>query len=219
MQIRIFRQVFNIGCKDGYVSIKHGRGGGNIAPRGSEIVVEAGVHHGRDTAMFAKLAKEVIAFEPSPRNYENAESNLRRFRNIQLINKGLWNESDLLTIRYGKKRGDDGFLQPDSEEISKTTIEIEVDTLQSFVNELGLHRVDFLKIEAEGAEPEVLQGLGDLRPRVIVVNAGPERDGQPVFTEIFRILEPKGYGLVAMKGDTLFFTKHSGTASLSRNTL
>lgn len=77
----------------------------NITPTASDTVIEAGVHRGRDTATFAKLAKQVIAFEPSPRNYKKAEENLKSFDNVTLINEGLWSEPNHLEIQYGASRG------------------------------------------------------------------------------------------------------------------
>jgi len=84
-------------------------GGINITPTASDTVIEAGVHRGRDTASFAKLAKQVIAFEPSPRNYKKAKDKLDSFDNVTLINEGLWNEPDHLEIKY-----DQGVVMMDS---------------------------------------------------------------------------------------------------------
>lgn len=53
------------------------------------------------------------------------------------------------------------------------TIEKEVERLSTLIDRAGLNTIDFLKIDVEGAEPDVLAGL-DLkrhRPRVILVEA------------------------------------------------
>ena len=51
----------------------------------------------------------------------------------------------------------------------------------------------YVKIEAEGFEPEIVRGLGDLKPRVITIDATPERNGQSPRDEIKQILGSKGY--------------------------
>lgn len=183
-------------------------GGFNITPTASDTVIEAGVHRGRDTATFAKLAKQVFAFEPSPRNYKKAKDNLKSFDNVTLINEGLWNEPDHLEIKYGAGGGDDGFLEPDTREGAEPVSEnIPVNTVENYVEELDIDGVDFLKIEAEGAEPEIIKGIGNLQIRNIAVNCGEERDGEPTGEEVMQLLQPLGYELVGMKrGHILFFT-------------
>jgi len=175
-------------------------------PNPSDTVVEAGVHRGYDTAMFAKLGDQVIGFEPSPRNYSTAEHNLRRFDNVKILNQGLWNEESELEIQYGSSGGgDDGFFSPDKGG-QKTSENIPVNTLEEYVNQLDVDEVNFLKIEAEGAEPEILEGMGELRPEKIVVNADEERDGNSPSKEIMDSLQSKGYNLVGMSlGGVLFF--------------
>jgi FkbM family methyltransferase len=194
-------------------------GGFNITPTATDTVIEAGVHRGRDTATFAKLAKQVIAFEPSPRNYKKAKDNLNSFDNVTLINEGLWNEPDHLEIKYGEGRGDDGFLEPDNGEGPEPMSEnIPVNTVENYVEELDIDRVDFLKIEAEGAEPEIIKGIGDLKIRSIAVNCGEERDGEPTGEEVIQLLQPLGYELVGMKrGHILFFTLNEVSHSAFRS--
>jgi FkbM family methyltransferase len=191
-----------------YVLDESGRLRFNITPTASDTVIEAGVHRGRDTATLAKLAKQVIAFEPSPRNYKKAKDNLKSFDNVTLINEGLWNEPDDLEIQYGAAGGDDGFLEPDTGEATDPVSEnIPVNTVENYVEELDIDRVDFLKIEAEGAEPEIIKGIGDLQIRNIAVNCGEERDGEPTGKEVMQLLHPLGYELLGMKrGHILFFT-------------
>jgi len=177
-----------------------------IVPQPTDVVVEAGVYEGMETATYAKFGKEVIGFEPSPRNYNMATNNLSEFGNVRIVNKGLWNEKDKMEIKYGRDSGDDGFLHPDSK-LDKVGRYIDVHRLEFFINEMKIDSIDFLKIEAEGAEPEVIEGMGDLRPRHIVVNAGRERDGETTGEEVISLLRSKGYNLVGVKyGTNLFFT-------------
>jgi FkbM family methyltransferase len=183
-----------------------------VVPRPSDTVVEAGTYWGKDTALFAKLSDQVVSFEPSPRNYSIAEKKLKRFKNVKLINEGLWNEGDQIEIQYANNPNDDGFLE-DEAAASKDGDTIPVNTIRHYTDQLGIDSIDFLKVEAEGAEPEVIEGLGDLRPRDIVVNTGEERDGEPTGRQVMELLQPMGYTLVGMKhGRTLFLTQQE-TAS------
>ena len=177
-----------------------------IMPKKTDTVVEAGVYKGYDTAIFAKLANRVLGFEPSPRNFKKAQENLRSFRNVKMINSGLWNSQKEMKICYGEKSEDDGFLEPDQDS-GRTGRKIQVDTLKGHLSSIGVDNVDFLKIEAEGAEVEVIEGLNGLRPRSIVVNAGEERGGEPTGKDVVSLLKQMGYSLVGLKmGHVLFFT-------------
>ena len=178
-----------------------------IMPNSNDIVMEAGVYKGEDTASLAKFSSHVIGFEPSPRNYKKAKKNLESFSNVELLNAGLWNSKDELEVSLGQEDYDDGFLEPDenSGEIGQS---VPVDTVENYVKELDIDTVDFLKIEAEGAEPEIIDGLGDIRPQNIAVNIDAERSSEPVGGEVMKRLQPLGYELVGIKwGHILFFTK------------
>jgi FkbM family methyltransferase len=201
---------FGIGYRSTYLHLSGPSFRGvDVVPQPSDIVVEAGVHEGRDTAMFAKMADYVIGFEPSPRNYAAAQNNLRRFSNVKLINEGLWNEESQLEVQYGEMTGDDGFLQTDSKKVGEGGT-VPVNTLEHYMNTLDIDNVDFLKVEAEGAEPEILEGMGDLRPKKIVVNGAAERDGEPTAPDVIAELKPLGYNLEGVTyGRNLFFTLDS----------
>jgi FkbM family methyltransferase len=191
--------------------------------RGGGIVIEAGVFAGKDTASYAKLGHRVFAFEPSPRNYEKASNNLRRFNNVELVNAGLWSHPSELEIQFGESGDDDGFLEPDnpkSDSHDDESILVRVDTIENFVSELNIDptEIELIKIEAEGAEPEILEGLGKIRPKHVVVNGGEERDGKPTGLAVTKKLQPLGYELVGIKkGHILFFTQRPIGHSAFRN--
>jgi len=212
--------VWTVGLQTKYLSFND-----QIMPNreGGGIVIEAGVYAGNDTASYAKLGHRVFAFEPSPRNYEKASINLRRFSNVELINAGLWSHPSELEIQLGESGYDDGFLEPDnplSGSHDEESIFIRVDTIENFVSELNINpkEIELIKIEAEGAEPEILEGLGKIRPKHVVVNGDEERDGNPTGLAVAEILQPLGYELVGMtKGHILFFTQRPIASSAFRN--
>jgi FkbM family methyltransferase len=173
----------------------------------SDTVIETGVYHGKDTAGYAKLGKRVIGFEPSPRNYAIAKENLKDFNNVELLNEGLWNEQSELTIRYGEDGSEDGFLQPDAGE-EEVEYNIPVNTLENYVKRLDIDEVNFLKIEAEGAEPEVIEGMGNIRPDRIAVDVSAERDGEPTTKPVMELLHSMGYELHGVNnGYVLIFSR------------
>lgn len=61
ISIMIGRKNFSIGTHGNYV---YNEGSRTVMPSPSDTVVEAGVYKGADTARLARLAKNVVGFEP-----------------------------------------------------------------------------------------------------------------------------------------------------------
>jgi FkbM family methyltransferase len=85
--------------------------------------------------------------EPSKENLILAEENLKNFQNVNFISKGLSNQKD--TLRFDTGSGSASSISENG------TIEIEVDTLDSLVNE----KVTFIKMDIEGAEALAIEGM------------------------------------------------------------
>ena len=51
------------------------------------------------------------------------------------------------------------------------TIEIECDTLSNQLSELNIKKLDYLKIDTQGAELDILKGIGSYRPLLIKIEA------------------------------------------------
>ena len=49
------------------------------------------------------------------------------------------------------------------------TIEIECDSINNLLSELNIKRLDYLKVDTQGAELEILKGIGDYRPLLIKI--------------------------------------------------
>jgi len=72
-------------------------------------------------------------------------------------------------------------------------LEIETVTIDKIFQDQDLQKIDLLKIEAEGAEPEVLEGLKNAEVRQIVVSTTPERSGQRPIKEVKKKLDSLGF--------------------------
>ena len=51
------------------------------------------------------------------------------------------------------------------------SIEVECDTISSQLTELKINNLDYLKIDTQGAELEILRGIGNYRPLLIKIEA------------------------------------------------
>ena len=141
-------------------------------------VVDAGAHHGLYTLLAAKCVGrygKVIAFEPSPPECARLRKHLRwnRCPNVQIVPCALGDshgETDFYLVE-GAQDWCNSRKPPAVEEPTKK-IRTEVRTLDDALAELRIHKVDFLKLDVEGAELSVLYGAMKLlqsesRPAVL----------------------------------------------------
>ncbi|RAL21181.1 FkbM family methyltransferase [Lujinxingia litoralis] len=143
--------------------------------------IDIGANHGEFTLVAAKHLSQgrVFAFEPGdvifPRLAHNVEAN--GFDNVTLVNLGLSDSPGSATFYEAETRANDGTynrgvasLYPD-EKRSRPSHTIELTTLDAFVEEHDLERLDLIKIDVEGAELAALQGahqtLTRFRPHII----------------------------------------------------
>ncbi|MDW7695814.1 FkbM family methyltransferase [Flammeovirgaceae bacterium SG7u.111] len=117
----------------------------------SPYIIDAGANIGLASIYFKKLFpnSEIVAFEPDSTIFETLEFNIQsfEFNNITLVKKALWKEETELTFYH---EGADGGRIDNSIKTNKTTVKTAI--LLKYLNK----PVDFLKIDIEGAEFEVL---------------------------------------------------------------
>jgi FkbM family methyltransferase len=80
-----------------------------------------------------------------------------------------------------------------------STIEVELTTLDAWAAEAGVRSVDVLKLDAQGAELDILRGaeqlLGSVRALEVEVELNPLYRGQPLFGDVDRFLREHGFVL------------------------
>lgn len=127
---------------------------------GARTIFDVGANFGIMACLYAKRAPDarIFAFEPHPSTYATLKGNLER--------NGISNVSTH-QLAVGSEKGTVSFTDhgsPASNRISDDTglyptIDVPITTLDMFVEEQGIDEIDFLKIDVEGAELKVLQGL------------------------------------------------------------
>ena len=128
-----------------------------------DVVVDAGAYPGDYTIFAAKRvgnSGRVIAFEPDERNRVVLGRNLagRKLNNVTGVPKGLWNrEADL-----GFAPGGFGSKVVSSNESDAT---IPVTTLDGALRQLGIAKINVLKMDIEGAEIQAVEGCRETLSR------------------------------------------------------
>ncbi len=120
---------------------------------------DVGANVGAITLALAKLTApdgKVYAFEPGP-------PNLRRLRDNLNLNPELSARVEMIAAGVGRTPGELFWVEekgnPGNALLGKTgTHEIKIITLDDFVRERAISKLDFLKIDVEGMELDVMQG-------------------------------------------------------------
>jgi FkbM family methyltransferase len=175
-------------------------------------VLDIGAHHGLYTLLASKrVGREgrVIAFEPSPRERR------RLLRHVSI--NGCWNvsveplalgdqagEADLFLVE-GRQDWCNSLRPPDVDERT-SRVRVEVRPLDDVLRVLGISRVDFIKLDVEGAELSFLHGASKLlqsnsRPAILaeVQDVRTRPWGYPA-REIIKFLTSAGYRWFALAG-------------------
>lgn len=168
-------------CLPGFVEVEAG-----------DVVVDCGAYVGGFSISAAKIAAHVHAFEPDRDNFACLRRNFADVDNISLNEAGLFSQSRRINFNISSSSVEHSLLMPDNGQVIEAR-EIDVVTLKDYADRCGVTQFDFVKIEAEGVEPEVFEGLDDLRPRKLAIDVGPERNGESPADELRERLVPLGY--------------------------
>lgn len=142
----------------------------NLKFNDDDIIIDIGANNGDFYLCFDKKIK-YYAYEPSPIVFSNLEYNIK---NQNLYNLGVSNtEGNKINFYLSDEMGDSSILP-----INNYTkiIEIETTTLDKEIEKIR-KKIKLIKVEAEGLEPEILQGLKKYLNYVeyITVDCGFER--------------------------------------------
>jgi FkbM family methyltransferase len=186
----------------------------DIAFEPGDVVVDVGANIGEIGLWLQARHPGVryIAFEPSPREFacltRNADGG-------ETHNCGLWHEAARLTFYVNSEDADSSLLEP-------ARFDQRHEVPCGRLDELVAPRpVKLLKVDAEGAEPEVLLGARRLLPycQHVVIDAGPERGVDQVATaaEVINTMVGSGFDVVQVEQARLViaFRKRQSAAALA----
>ena len=139
-----------------------------------DIVFDVGAFCGATAYFFSKTVGDegrVFSFEPDPHNFLALQRNIasHRLRNVTAINKGLWSTTTSLDFQAEGNLGSSVATRTGRRNSLRR---VSVLSLDDALDENCPTRLDFIKMDIEGAEVEVLKGAKRLwerfRPDLVI---------------------------------------------------
>ena len=130
-----------------------------------DVVWDVGANVGLYTKIFSDLVDsrgKVLAFEPSPNNLTRLEADTKSIKNIELLPFGLGNREEIVNFMQG-----DDELGATSQVVNDAPIsgkydKVEIRVGDKLVQSGVVAPPNFIKIDVEGFELEVLMGMSEI---------------------------------------------------------
>ena len=171
-------------------------------PKEKDIVVDIGAHIGRYTIISSKRIGpngKVVAIEADPANFEmlNRNVNLNKLTNVTSLNYAVYSNQKKLKLYLPGKQS--GFTIYNTIMVNRGKhqgkfIEVNGNTLDNLLeqNEINLANINWIKIDVEGAEFEVLKGAQDVLSKsndiAILIEIHNSQNGTNLYTPIIEFL-------------------------------
>jgi len=135
------------------------------------VVFDIGAHHGLYTLLAASKvgsSGKVVAFEPSPRERKRLTENVRLNRHDHVVVEpmalGKSKGKATLHVCLGRETGCNS-LRPPTVEEPLESVEVTVSTVDDYCADRKIDSCDFVKLDVEGAEQDVLSGATQFTTR------------------------------------------------------
>lgn len=166
----------------------------NVRLHNGDVVFDCGANIGMFSSAAAGKGCTTYAFEPVPAQIEYLKMNQEIYPDkIIIVPKAIadYNGTAQFNICPGYNGGDSLITSFDKQ---KETIDVDVTTLDRFVEENGITRVDFIKADLEAAERLLLKGakkvLNEFQP-VLSLCTYHRPDDVYVLTDLIKEINPK----------------------------
>ncbi|MEK7507467.1 MAG: FkbM family methyltransferase [Patescibacteria group bacterium] len=186
--------------------------------QGSEdcrVVFDVGAAVGDTAVTFLKSFPKatVYCFEPLPESFAALKRNIAGFgERVRCFNFALSDRNGVADFYMNANHDSSSFVTKPSG-VGGATIKVNVRRLDDVIRELGIEKIDFMKVDVEGWEKEFIDGgktafkekIDNLFIEINPVYCGGER--KHFYIDVLEMIYAAGFSWVGVFGD-FFFTKN-----------
>lgn len=175
--------------------------------RHSGLMIDVGAHHGGACLGFARMGWNVLAFEPDVHNRAELAAAVRAFPKIRLDERAVSNCSAPAVAFYRSEQssGISGLSAFHSSHVAAGAVE--TTTLTAVIAELSIGAIDLLKIDTEGFDKLVLDGLPwETHAPAVIICEFEDRKTLPLgygFHDLGKLLADRGYSIVVSEWEPI----------------
>jgi FkbM family methyltransferase len=183
------------------------------------LIFDVGAHFGESALAYAEAypAAEIHCFEPTPKSHARLAKTVAGRKNVHAHNLALGRETATLALRERHDSTMNRLLPAD--QASDGTIDVPVRPGAEILREIGARTIDFLKIDTEGHDLDVLLGFQPVLGQVdfIQVEAAMNRYNRThvAFASLVELMSAEGFHLFYIFEQTMEW-KRGGRAALRR---
>jgi FkbM family methyltransferase len=175
-------------------------------------IVDAGAHIGMASILFALQypTARIIAIEPEPSNFAALVRNTAPYKTITPIQAALWRNDGEVTLGASNAHPKGAF-----QIVENGGHRVRAITMDTVMRETGIHSIDLLKVDIEGAEVEVFEScpwMGNVRVLAIELHDRVRPGCSSVLKNAARDLR------CDQRGEVTFFSRHPAQADYHYST-
>lgn len=195
--------------------------------REPKVIFEFGSADGGDALRFKKYypKSEIYSFEPDPKLYKIAQK-IKNY-NINIYNYAISDKEGEINFYRVRFKNSENYMEAGSlleatEERKQSTDHLSYDnqpikvyctTIELFCKENNISEIDFMQIDVEGAADKVINGFGNIRPKILFIelqSTSNSHKNSATTESVMKKLIELGYEFLGTNNvDSLFILKES----------
>lgn len=158
------------------------------------VILDIGANAGEFAHIAARCGAKIHCLEPDETVFACLKANITGLSNVTIHQDLIWKAEEDINFYSVPAQADSSVFEDNTGPATK----MRATTVESFCQHNQIEKIDLLKCDAEGAEPEVLQGIGTMFPsiKVIALDTGRERRGERTNEACAEILRHHGFQVI-----------------------